>query len=128
MNSVLSKNYYTASLFENGDAKNISKDSIAHEMLADGKAISLFASSNDIVNSGLANTLPLEELKKTFYYFIYNLYSNQNNGESRTDSFFHATKTFEEETLKHQDLKWEPNYQVNLINMISLQNLGVFEY
>lgn len=128
VNQVLSKNYYTMIMMQSEDAKNLSNKSLVHEMMANGKALSIFAGSNKIIPGGLNNIASLEDMKPALYYFIYSFYKNQSEGVNRTDSYFNASKAFVTELLNHQDLKWDPNFEFGITNLASLHNLGVIEY
>jgi hypothetical protein len=127
VNDVFSKNYYTAALLGKY-ADNLSNNSLVHEMMANGKAMNVFAGSTNISANGLNNVAKLDDLKTTMYYFIYSFYDNQHKGLNRTDSYFNAAKAFEDELLKHQDLKWDPNFELGISNLVSLHDLGVIEY
>ncbi|OBZ14635.1 hypothetical protein A8L34_11990 [Bacillus sp. FJAT-27264] len=128
VNKVLSKNYYTMIMMQPEDAKNLSNKSLVHEMMANGKAISVFAGSNKLLPGGLNNIASLEDMKPTLYYFTYNFYKNQSEGLNRTDSYFNASRAFVTELLNHQDLKWDPNFEFGITNITSLHSLGVIEY
>lgn len=128
INSILSKNYYTLTLWTCSNGYDLRNDNLAHEALASGKAIDAMAASSTISNNGVNNTASLTDLKKNnFYYFMYEFFKYQSDGYSRSDSFFNAKRLYAAEILKHIDLLGEGNYGYNLHNVLSYHYLGVID-
>jgi hypothetical protein len=128
INSILSENYYTLTLWTCSNGFDLRNDNLAHEALANGKAIDVMAASSIISNNGVNNAVSLENLKKNnFYYFMYEFFKYQSEGYSRSDSFFNAKRLYATEILKHPDLLGEGNYGFNLHNVLSYHYLGVID-
>ncbi len=128
INSILSKNYYTLTLWTCSNAFDLRNENLVHTAMSKGKAVDAMAASSIISNNGVNNAVSVENLKKNnFYYFMLEFFKNQSKGYSRSDGFFHAKKAYASEILKNTNLLGEGNYGFNLHNVLSFHYLGLID-